>query len=154
KALEYRITHSKPIVDNLFIWCEKQLQNPKLTPKSKLRAAIQYGTKRETELRVFLEDADLPMDTNNIEREIRPIAVGNKNWMFSWTEAGAEQLGVIYSLIATCRMQGVDPYTYLVDVLLRVGQHPASKVDELIPRHWKKMFQNNPMRSDLWGKGQ
>ena len=154
KALEYRITHSKPIVDNLFIWCEKQLQNPKLTPKSKLRAAIQYGTKRETELRVFLEDADIPMDTNNIEREIRPIAVGKKNWMFSWTEAGAEQLGVIYSLIATCRMQGVDPYTYLVDVLLRVGQHPASKVDELIPRHWKKMFQNNPMRSDLWGKGQ
>ena len=154
KALEYRITHSKPIVDNLFIWCEKQLQNPKLTPKSKLRAAIQYGTKRETELRVFLEDADIPMDTNNIEREIRPIAVGKKNWMFSWTEAGAEQLGIIYSLIATCRMQGVDPYTYLVDVLLRVGQHPANKVDELIPRHWKNLFQDNPMRSDLWGKGQ
>ncbi|MBK83253.1 MAG: IS66 family transposase, partial [Gammaproteobacteria bacterium] len=82
------------------------------------------------------------------------IAVGKKNWMFSWTEAGAEQLGIIYSLIATCRMQGIDPYTYLVDVLLRVGQHPASKVDELIPRHWKKMFQDNPMRSDLWGKGQ
>ena len=94
------------------------------------------------------------MDTNNIEREIRPIAVGKKNWMFSWTEAGAEQLGIIYSLIATCRMQGVDPYTYLVDVLLRVGQHPANKVDELIPRHWKNLFQDNPMRSDLWGKGQ
>ncbi len=154
KALEYRVDHSKPIVDTLFAWCQKQLQNPKLTPKSKLRSAIQYGIKRESELRVFLEDSNLPMDTNNIEREIRTVAVGKKNWMFSWTEAGAEQLGIIYSLIATCKMQKVDPYAYLVDVLLRVGQHPASKVEELIPRHWKSLFQDNPMRSDLWGKGQ
>ena len=154
KKLEYRIEHSKPIVDALFSWCDQQLLSQKLTPKSKLRLAIQYGTKREAALKVFLEDPDLPLDTNDIERQIRTVAVGKKNWMFAWTEAGAEHLGIIYSLIASCRMQGVDPYTYLVDVLLRVGDHPAKDGEQLIPRHWKQYFEDNPRRSDLWGLGQ
>ena len=82
------------------------------------------------------------------------MALGKKNWMFAWTESGAEQLGIIYSLIASCRLQNIDPYTYLVDVLLRVSDHPAKDVEQLIPRHWKELFQESPRRSDLWGLGQ
>jgi len=148
KKLQYRLEHSKPVVDELFGWCDQQLLNQKLPPKSKLRAAIQYGSKRENAFRVFLGDPDLPLDTNDIERQIRTVAVGKKNWMFAWTEAGAEQLGIIYSLIASCRLQGIDPYTYLVDVLLRVGRHPARDVHQLIPREWKQHFLDNPLRSD------
>lgn len=154
KKLDYRATYSKLIIDELFVWCHQQLINPKLTPQSKLRKAIQYGTKRETALKVFLEDPDLPLDTNDIERQIRTVAVGKKNWMFAWTEAGAEQLGIIYSLIASCRLQGIDPYTYLVDVLLRVGQHSARQIEQLLPRTWKQHFQEKPIRSDLWAQGQ
>ena len=154
KKLDYRTQHSKPIVDELFAWCDQQLLNQKLTPKNKLRAAIQYGTKRENALKVFLEDPDLPLDTNEIEGQIRAVALGKKNWMFAWTESGAEQLGIIYSLIASCRLQNVDPYTYLVDVLLRVSDHSAKDVEQLIPRHWKEHFQESPRRSDLWGLGQ
>ena len=69
--------------------------------------------------------------------------------MFSWTEIGAERIGLIQSLLVTCRIQGVDPYTYLVDVLQRISVHPASRVMDLTPREWKVKFSDNPMKSDL-----
>ena len=75
--------------------------------------------------------------------------MGRRNWLFAWTELGAERVGVIQSLLATCRLHGVDPYTYLVDVLQRVGEHPASRAVELTPRVWKTLFADNPLRSDL-----
>ena len=96
----------------------------------------------------------MPLDTNEIERQICPIVLGKRNWHFCWTELGAEHVGIIQSLIATCKMHRIDPYTYLVDVLLRVGKHPANKVDELTPRNWIQLFGDNPMRSDLWDKDQ
>lgn len=70
-------------------------------------------------------------------------------WLFCWTEIGAEHVGIIQSLLVTCKLQGVDPYTYLVDVLQRVSQRPASKVIELTPRVWKDKFADNPLRFDL-----
>jgi len=78
-------------------------------------------------LAVFLDHPDLPVDTNHIEREIRPaVAVGRKNWTFCWTESGAKQVGIAQGLLRTCRLHGMDPYTWLVDVLQRVAEHPAS----------------------------
>ena len=70
--------------------------------------------------------------------------------MFCWTELGAEHLGIIQSLVSTCRLQGIDPYDYLVDVLQRVGTHPARDVAHLTPRLWKERFADNPLRSDLY----
>ncbi|MFW8567411.1 transposase domain-containing protein, partial [Orrella sp. 11846] len=67
-------------------------------------------------------------DTNHIERAIRPIAIGRRNWMFAWTELGAKHIGIMQSLISTCRLHGIDPYTYLVDVLQRVSMQPDSQV--------------------------
>ena len=153
KKREIRLSESKPIVEKLFDWCEKRIQDKKLTPKSKLRKALQYGLNRVEPLKVFLEDPALLMDTNQIERQIRPIAMGKRSWLFCWTEVGAEQVGIIQSLIASCKLSGVDPYTYLVDVLFRVGSHPARQVHELTPRYWKNLFADQPYRSDLWGKG-
>ena len=72
-----------------------------------------------------------------------------RNWLFSWTESGAEQVGIIQSLLVTCKLHDVNPYEYLVDVLQRVGNHPASRVEELTPRLWKEHFADNPLRSDL-----
>jgi len=70
-----------------------------------------------------------------------------KNWMFCWTELGAEHLGLIQSLITTCKLHGLNPYTYLVDVLQRISQHPASEVADLTPRLWKVRFKDTPLRS-------
>jgi transposase len=72
-----------------------------------------------------------------------------KHWMFCWTELGAKHVGIMNSLIVTCRLHQVDPYDYLVDVLQRVGQHPAARVEELTPRLWKTYFASDPLRSPL-----
>ena len=101
------------------------------------------------QLRVFLDYPDVSVDTNDLERSLRPIPTGRRNWLFCWTEMGARRVGVIQSLLVTCKLQGVDPYTCLVDVLQRVGQHPAKRVMELTPRVWKRLFADQPLRSDL-----
>ena len=80
---------------------------------------------------------------------MRPIACGRKNWLFAWTEAGAERVAAIQSLLFTCRLHGVDPFAWLVDVLQRISVHPASQVRELTPREWKARFAADPMRSCL-----
>ena len=72
-----------------------------------------------------------------------------KNWPFSWTELGAKHIGIVQSLLATCRLHDINPYDDFVDVLQRVSQHPASLVHQLTPRIWKEMFADNPLRSDL-----
>ncbi|WP_031599582.1 transposase domain-containing protein, partial [Ferrovum myxofaciens] len=83
---------------------------------------------REAGLRVFLNDPEVPPDTNHLERALRVIPMGKKNWNFCWTEVGAELTGVAQSLITTCRLHDINPYDYLVDVLQRVGQHPARDI--------------------------
>jgi hypothetical protein len=75
--------------------------------------------------------------------------MGRRNWLFCWTEVGAKHAGIVQSLVVTCRLHGLDPYAYLVDVLQRVGQHAAARVAELTPRLWKQHFAGQPLRSDL-----
>lgn len=75
--------------------------------------------------------------------------MGRKNWMFCWTELGAEHVGIMQSLIVMCGLHGIDHDTYLVDVLQRVAVHPASRVAELTPRLWKQHFAAAPLHSAL-----
>jgi len=145
----HRLMHSKPLVDKFFDWVDRQFEQLGLLPSNPLTKALAYMRERRAGLRVFLDDPTVAIDTNHIERALRPIPCGKKNWLFCWTEVGAKHAGIVQSLIATCRLQGIDPYTYLIDVLQRVGQHPASRVAELTPRLWKSTFADNPLRSDL-----
>ena len=150
KKRAHRLAHSKPVVDTLYAWCETQLQRNDLTPQNPLARALKYTLSREQSLRVFLEEPDVPLDTNHLERALRPIPMGRKNWLFCWTEIGAEHVGIIQSLISTCKLHDINPYTYLTDVLLRISEHPASAIEELAPRVWKENFADNPLRSDLY----
>jgi transposase len=145
-----RLTHSKPVVDAFFDWVDRQFEQQGLLPSNPLTKALAYVRERRAGLEVFLGDPDVPIDTNHIERALRAIAMGRRNWLFCWTEVGAEHAGIVQSLIATCRLHDIDPYTYLVDVLQRVAEHPASRVAELTPRLWKQHFAANPLRSDLY----
>ena len=149
KRLEQRARYCKPIVDEFFEWLKTVLEERTLLPRNPFTEAADYALDREAALRVFLAYPDVPIDTNHLEREIRPIALGRKNWMFCWTEIGAQYVGIFQSLLATCRLQGVDPYTYLVDVLQRVETHPASEVATLTPRLWKENFAADPLRSAI-----
>jgi len=152
KKQEYRLAHSKPILDNFFSWCQIQITRAELTPSCALIKALNYVVKREHKLRVYLEDPAVPLDTNYLERALRPIPLGRKNWLFCWTELGAEHVGIIQSLICTCKLHDINPYTYLTDVLQRIDRHPAKKVAELTPRLWKEHFAIKPLRSDLAGE--
>ena len=150
----YRKQHAGPVVDAFFTWCDTQLARGDLLPSNPLSKALNYVKKREAGLRLFLTDPDIPLDTNHLERILRCIPMGRRNWLFCWTEIGAEHVGMIQSLLATCRLHNVNPYDYLVDVLQRVEQHPAKDVIELTPRVWKQRFANNPLRSDLYKRQQ
>jgi len=147
---QHRLTHSKPLVDRFFEWIGQQFAQQGLLPSNPLTKALSYARERRAALEVFLQNEDVPMDTNHLERALRAIPMGRRNWLFCWTEVGARHAGIVQSLAVTCRLHGIDPYTYFVDVLQRVGQHPAARVTELTPRLWKQHFAGNPLRSDLW----
>jgi transposase len=149
KKQKVRTEQSLPVVDAFFAWCDQQRQRLDLVNSNPLAKALTYVTEREHQLRVFLSDPDVQVDTNHLERALRVIPMGRKNWLFAWTEIGAEQIGIIQSLLVTCRLHDINPYTYLVDVLQRVSVHPASKVAELTPINWKQTCADNPMQSDL-----
>jgi transposase len=147
--LVYRAEYAKPVVDAFFAWLKQTLTTQVLLPSNPFTQAAHYALQREQALRVFLEYPNVPLDTNHLEREIRAIALGRRNWLFCWTEVGAQSVGILQSLIASCRLQGVDPYVYFVDVLQRIDTHPAFDVHLLTPRLWKQYFAENPLRSDL-----
>lgn len=147
--LAWRREHGAPTVDAFFDWCRQQRQRVDLLPNDPLGKALAYAAEREAGLRVFLDDPEVAIDTNHLERGLRPIPMGRRNWLFAWTELGAERVGAIQSLLVTCQMQGVNPYTYLVDVLQRIDRHPAKRAVELTPRVWKERFADDPLRSDL-----
>ena len=110
--------------------------------------ALNYVLERRLGLEIFITDPDVPMDTNHLERTLRAIPRGHRNWNFYLTELGAKHVGIVRSLIVTCRLHGIDVYTYLFDVLQRAGQHPAARVAEVTLRQLKQLFTANQLCSD------
>jgi len=144
-----RQERAKPIVDRFFTWIDLQFNKQGFLPSSPFLGALAYIRERRVGLSVYLDDPDVSIDTNHLERALRVIPMGKKNWLFSWTELGAKHVGIVQRLLVTCRLHDINPYDYFVDVLQRVGQHPASLVHQLTPRLWKQSFAANPLRSDL-----
>ena len=138
-----------PIVEVFFGWCHTQRQRLDLVHSEPLAKALVYADNHQHQLKVYLGDPAVPMDTNHLERALRVIPMGRKAWLFNWTEVGARHVGIIQSLLTTCRLHDIDPYAYLVDVLQRIALHPARDVEQLTPRQWKTRFADNPLRSDL-----
>ena len=146
--LAVRQTRSRAAVDAFRDWCGRTLEDPALTPKHPIRKAIRCAVERRTALEVFLADPDVPLDTNWVENTLRPAKLGQRNWLFAWSELGGEHIGIINGLFVTCGMQDVAPHIWLTDVLLRIDTHPAARVGELTPRLWKTLFADSPMTSD------
>ena len=144
-----RSTRSQAIVDAIFEWITAQRHRPELLPKSPLAKALNYAAEREAGLRVFLDDPIVDLDTNDLERALRVIPMGKKNWLFCQGEVGAEHVATIQTLLASCRVHGIHPYDYLVDVLQRIDIHPAKDVAELTPARWKEAFEYQRLVSPL-----
>ena len=105
-------------------------------PKSPLGEAVSYARTLWPSLVRYLDDAALPIDNSAAERAIRAVALGRKNWLFAGGDEGGRRAALFYSIFATCRSSGVEPFAYLADVLARIQRTPASQVRELTPRRW------------------
>jgi transposase len=127
-----RQRRTKPLVDALRVWLEAKLAA--VSGKSTIAAAIRYALSRWDGLCRFLDDGRIEIDSNVVERAIRPIALGRKNHLFAGSDGGGEHWAVVASLIETCKMNAVDPEAYLRDVLVKiVARHPMDRIDELLP---------------------
>ncbi|MFN3280041.1 MAG: transposase, partial [Paracoccus hibiscisoli] len=124
--------HSAPIIAALKPWLDAQLS--RIPQKSQLAEDIRYTLAHWSGLIRFLEDGTLELDTNTVENQIRPIALTRKNALFAGNEVGAENWAMLASLVATCKMAGVNPVDYLADTLRAIlDGHPQSGVEDLIP---------------------
>lgn len=130
-----RQAESKPLVEDLRTWLEAQLA--RASGKSAIATAIRYGLHRWEGLNRFLDDGRIEIDTNVVERSMRPIGLSRKNALFAGHDDGAANWACLASLIETCKLNGVDPQSYLSDVLTRlINLWPAARLDELLPWTW------------------
>lgn len=132
--LQQRQARSAPVVVKLHEWL--LLHRLKVPDGTATARAIDYSLKRWEALTRYLADPALPIDNNFDEQQIRPWATGRKNWLFAETQLAGERAAAIMSLIQSAKLNGLDPYEYLRDVLTRLSTHKASRVAELLPHGW------------------
>ncbi len=133
--LAARQARSVPLLGALLAFYEVSLT--RISRKSDLAKAIRYSTNRWDALTRFTEDGRLEMTNNAAERAIRPLTLGRRNWTFLGSDAGGDRAAVFFSIIQTCKLNDVNPEAYLADVVDRIGDHPASRLDELLPWNWR-----------------
>ena len=112
-------------------------QRRKLSSKSDTAQAIDYSLKRLPALTRFLDDGRLCMSNNAAERRLRCVAVGRHNWTFAGSDESGRRAAAIYTLIETAKLNDIDPHAWLADVLARLPDHPAKRINELLPWNWR-----------------
>jgi len=133
-----RQARTRPLVEALRAWLEDQLT--RVSGSSTIAEAMRYGTSHWQGLCRFLDDGRVEIDTNAVERSMRPIALNRKNALFAGSDEGGANWAIIASLIETCKLNGVNPHAWLADTLAKlVNRWPASKIDELMPWAYAKI---------------
>ena len=112
-------------------------QRSRVSSKTPLGKAFNYMLKRWDSFARFLDDGRLCLTNNAAERALRGVAIGRKSWLFAGSERGGARAAMLYSLITTAKLNGVDPYAWLADVLARIAEHPAHRLNELLPWNWR-----------------
>jgi transposase len=134
ERLAVRQTLSRPLIEDLQVYMREQLA--KLSRGHDLAKAINYIVKRWASFTQFLEDGRVCLSNNAAERGLRGIALGRKSWLFCGSDRGGRRAAAMYSLIVTAKMNGVDPQSWLADIIARIAAHPVHRLDELLPWHW------------------
>ena len=132
---QIRQQKAKPVVDKLYAWLQQKRLGT--TKNASITKAIEYCLKRWQALTRYLEDGSLPIDNNWAENQMRPWALGRKNWLFAGSLESGQRAANVMSIIQSARLNGLDPYAYLADVLRRLPTHKDKDIDELLPHVWK-----------------
>lgn len=133
----HRQERARPLADALHAWMLAQRQKvPEGSPTAK---ALDYSLKRWVALTRYLDDGRLPIDNNLIEQQIRPIAVGRRNWLFAGSLRAGKRAAAITSLIQSAKLNGHDPLAYMKDVLTRLPSQPNNRIDDLLPHRWQPL---------------
>ena len=133
--LQMRHERSKPLWEELHVWL--QLERTRVPDGSAIAKAIDYSLNHWEALSQFLLDGDVPVDNNHIENQMRPWALGRKNWLFIGSQLAGERAAVVMSLLQSAKLNGRDPWAYLKDVLTRLPTQLNSRIEELLPHRWQ-----------------
>ena len=141
ERLERRNTEVRPKVEAFFDYLHSlDMDDPSYSDR--LRDAVSYSLNQESRLRMFLDDASIPMDNGHCERKIRPFAVGRSNWLFSYSITGAEVMAIIFTLVETAKANQVHPYYYLMYLLQKMPSHMEETcldfLDDMMP--WSETY--------------
>lgn len=134
KRTTYRRENATPILKKLKEWISERLH---VLPGQPLGKAIGYTLNNWEKLNVYLNNARIPIDNNAIERAIRPVAIGRKNWLFAGSERGGQAAAIFFTIIASAKRNGHNPHDYLADLLRRIPTQPINRLDELLPNRRK-----------------
>lgn len=126
---------SKPLWDELEVWLK--LQRTQVLDGTKIAEAIDYSLNAWAALTLHLDDGAVGLDNNLIERQIKPWKLGAKNWLFVGSELAGQRAAVVMSLVQSAKLNGLDPWAYLRDVLARIHSHPSHRLEELLPHRWR-----------------
>lgn len=131
---QIRQRQSLPILQSLATWMLIQYQQ--VLPKSPIGKALAYSIKRWDKLSAYIHDGKLLIDNNLIENSVRPAALGRKNHLFVGSHEAAQRSAMLYSLIGTCKLHNINPYTWFHSILSKIASHPISRINELLPHIW------------------
>jgi hypothetical protein len=132
---QVRGVRTRPLIDAMKPWLATELA--RIPGRSALAEAIRYALARWDELSRFLDDGRIELDNNPVERAIRPVALGRKNHLFAGSDGGGVRWATVCSLISTAKLNDVEPFAYLTNVLERMSNgHPMNRLDDLLPWNW------------------
>jgi transposase len=135
QILQLRQTEAVPVLESLGKWMKETYL--KVLPKSVIGKALGYSISRWPELMLYATDGKLNIDNNPVENQIRPVAIGRKNYLFAGSHEAAKRSAMLYSLMGTCKLHSINPFIWLRDVLQRIAIHPINKIEDLLPHNWK-----------------
>ena len=136
RRLAIRQERTRPLLEGLRAFLDASLA--RISGKSTLAQAIRYATSRWDALTRFTTDGRLEMSNNAAERALRGVVLGRKNYLFAGSDAGGARAAVLYTIIETAKLNGLDPEAYLADLLARIADHPARHIDALLPWSWQQ----------------
>jgi hypothetical protein len=134
ERFELRKKYARPILDSIKKWLDEKILN--FSSHTDFGGAVSYMLKQWPRLNNYLLDGRLEIDNNLIENAVRPVALGRKNWLFAGSHENAKRMALMYSLLGTAKLHGVEPYAYLKDVLTLINGYSIKRLDELLPHRW------------------
>ena len=135
RRVQIRTEQSRPLLAAFRAWLETVL--PQVAAKSAIAKAIRYALKRWEALLCYCDEGALAIDNNPVERTLRGVAIGRKNFLFVGNDEGGRRAAAIYTLVETCKLNNVEPFAYLCDVLDKLPTWPHRRLSELLPFNWK-----------------